>query len=139
MVVDTNWIEVRTILPEPEKRVEDDGKELGKRKLAFREASQVTGETREPGDTVDLRRPEGETRLLFLLPGIYCDLRATEAKTHFVLCLFLTDCRSGRMEQSTAEGLKIVLCRGNIQDQTVSTDPVVPRDTAHTRLSFCSM
>lgn len=28
--------------------------------------------------------------------------------------------RSGRMEQVTPEGLKIVLCKGNIQDQTVS-------------------
>lgn len=37
----------------------------------------------------------------------------------------LIGCRPGRVEQTTAEGLRIVLLKGNIQDQTVSTDPVI--------------
>lgn len=38
----------------------------------------------------------------------------------------LIGCRTGRIEQTTAEGLRIFLQRGNIQDQTVSSDPVSP-------------
>lgn len=41
----------------------------------------------------------------------------------------LIGCRPGRVAQTTAEGLRIVLLKGNIQDQTVSTDPVMPFKT----------
>lgn len=35
-------------------------------------------------------------------------------------------CRLGRLEQTTAEGVKIILWKGNIEDQTVSADLIKP-------------
>ncbi|XP_029295286.1 protein mono-ADP-ribosyltransferase PARP14-like isoform X2 [Cottoperca gobio] len=75
-------------------------------------ATAVDGEFKDLGPTMTLPQPtEG---------------RGTGASgngDHFHQCCPLIGCRSGRMKQTTAEGLNIVLVRGNIQDQT--TDVII--------------
>lgn len=135
---DINTVRVRTRCPGTEgllKEEDNEEKELGG------VAGKVTVEIRTSGDPSGLEGMEGNSSssslsyYFFSFIGFFFTLLESEispflSNKNIKHCGRHTDdhsscsvigCRPRRAEQTTAEGLKIVLWRGNIQDQTVST------------------
>lgn len=135
---DINTVRVRTRCPGTEgllKEEDNEEKELGG------VVGKVTMEIRTSGDPSGLEGMEGNSSssslsyYFFSFIGFFFTLLESEispflSNKNIKHCVRPTDdrsscsvigCRPRRAEQTTAEGLKIVLWRGNIQDQTVST------------------
>lgn len=135
---DISTVRVRTRCPGTEgllKEEDNEEKELGG------VVGKVTMEIRTSGDPSGLEGMEGNSSssslsyYFFSFVGFFFTLLESEispflSNKNIQHCGRHTDdrsscsvigCRPRRAEQTTAEGLKIVLWRGNIQDQTVST------------------